>query len=344
MALMKKLLIAGVYALACTGAMAQDITGAGATFPAPIYAKWAEAYKTATGAQLNYQAIGSGGGVKQITAKTVDFGASDDPMSGEDLNKNGLAQFPAVIGGVVVAFNLPGVEANKLTLDGAVTADIFRGAIKSWDDAAIAKLNPGLKLPATAITVVYRSDSSGTTAVFTDYLAGVSAPFKASPGEGKTVNWPVGVGGRGNAGVAANVSKIAGSIGYVEFAYAKQNKIAYAQQVNRDGRTVQADDVSFGAAADRADWNSAPGFGVSLNNQPGAAAWPITSASFILMHKNAADPKRSAEVLKFFKWAYANGSKAAVELDYVPMPTSVTKQIESSWREIKDASGKAVLN
>ena len=224
MALIKKLLVAGVYALACTGAMAQDITGAGATFPAPIYAKWAEAYKAATGAQLNYQAIGSGGGVKQITAKTVDFGASDDPMSGDDLTKNGLAQFPAVIGGVVVAFNLPGVDANKITLDGAVTADIFRGAIKSWDDAAIAKLNPGLKLPATAITVVYRSDSSGTTAVFTDYLAGVSAPFKASPGEGKTVNWPVGVGGRGNAGVAANVSKIAGAIGYVEFAYAKQNK------------------------------------------------------------------------------------------------------------------------
>jgi len=344
MALIKKLLVAGVYALACTGAMAQDITGAGATFPAPIYAKWAEAYKAATGAQLNYQAIGSGGGVKQITAKTVDFGASDDPMSGDDLTKNGLAQFPAVIGGVVVAFNLPGVDANKITLDGTVTADIFRGAIKSWDDAAIAKLNPGLKLPATAITVVYRSDSSGTTAVFTDYLARVSAPFKASPGDGKTVNWPVGVGGRGNAGVAANVSKIAGSIGYVEFAYAKQNKISYAQQVNRDGRAVQADDTTFAAAADRADWNSAPGFGTSLNNQPGANAWPITSASFILMHKNAADPKRSAEVLKFFKWAYANGSKAAVELDYVPMPASVTKQIEASWREIKDASGKAVLN
>ncbi len=344
MALMKKLMVAGICALACAGAIAQDITGAGATFPAPIYAKWAEAYKSATGAQLNYQAIGSGGGIKQITAKTVDFGASDDPMSGDDLTKNGLAQFPAVIGGVVVAFNLPGVEANKLTLDGAVTADIFRGTIKSWDDAAIAKLNPGLKLPATAITVVYRSDSSGTTAVFTDYLARVSAPFKASPGDGKTVNWPVGVGGRGNAGVAANVSKIAGAIGYVEFAYAKQNKIAYAQQINRDGKAVQADDTSFAAAADKADWNSAPGFGVSLNNQPGATAWPITSATFILMHKVPADPKRSAEVLKFFKWAYANGSKAAVELDYVPMPASVTKQIEASWREIKDATGKAVLN
>ncbi len=344
MVVMKKLMLAGVFALGCAGAMAQDITGAGATFPAPIYAKWAEAYKSATGAQLNYQAIGSGGGIKQITAKTVDFGASDDPMSGDDLTKNGLAQFPAVIGGVVVVFNLPGVDANKITLDGAVTGDIFRGAIKSWDDAAIAKLNPGLKLPATAITVVYRSDSSGTTAVFTDYLARVSAPFKASPGEGKTVNWPVGIGGRGNAGVAANVTKIAGSIGYVEFAFAKQNKIAYAQQVNRDGKAIQADDQTFAAAADKADWNAAPGFGISLTNQPGATAWPITSASFILVHKNAADPKRSAEVLKFFKWAYANGGKAAVEMDYVPIPASVAKQIESSWKDIKDASGKAVLN
>ena len=344
MALIRNLLAAGACVLACSGAVAQDITGAGATFPAPIYAKWAEAYKGATGAQLNYQAIGSGGGIKQITAKTVDFGASDDPMSGDDLTKNGLTQFPAVIGGVVVAFNVPGIAANQITLDGAVTADIFRGAIKSWDDPAIAKLNPGLKLPATAITVVYRSDSSGTTAVFTDYLVGVSAPFKASPGEGKTVNWPVGIGGRGNAGVAANVTKIAGAIGYVEFAFAKQNKIAYAQQINRDGKPVQADDTTFAAAAEKADWNAAPGFGISLTNQAGASSWPITAASFILMHKNAADPKRSAEVLKFFKWAYANGAKAAVEMDYVPIPATVTKQIESSWKEIKDASGKAVLN
>jgi phosphate transport system substrate-binding protein len=337
--------LVSIATLAATASVrAQDITGAGASFPAPIYAKWAEAYKAATGAQLNYQAIGSGGGVKQITAKTVDFGASDDPMSGEDLTKNGLLQFPAVIGGVVAVFNVPGVAANQLTLDGAVLGEIFRGAIKTWNDPAIVKLNPTAKLPDTAITLVYRSDSSGTTAVFTDYLSQTNAAFKKSPGEGKTVNWPAGVGGRGNAGVAANVSKIGGSIGYVEYAFAKQNKIAYAAMVNRDGKRVEADDLTFAAAADKADWNSAPGFGANLNNLPGEKAWPITSASFILMHKAATDPKRSAEALKFFKWALSNGQKLAVDLDYVPLPASVVRQVEGSWRDIKDASGKAVLN
>jgi phosphate transport system substrate-binding protein len=344
MKLTTRLLAGAAFAIAASGAQAQNITGAGATFPAPIYAKWAEAYKAATGAQLNYQAIGSGGGVKQITAKTVDFGASDDPMSGADLDKNGLLQFPAVIGGIVAVFNLPGIAANEMTLSGSVLADMYRGTIKTWNDPAIAKLNPTLKLPSTAITLVYRSDSSGTTAVFTDYLAKVSADFKASPGAGKTVNWPAGVGGRGNAGVAANVMKIAGGLGYVEYAYAKQNKMSYASMINRDGKTVKADDATFAAAAEKADWKSAPGFGADLNNQAGASAWPITSASFILMHKAAQDGARSAEALKFFRWALNNGQKLAAELDYVPLPANVVKEVEASWKDIKDGSGKAVLN
>lgn len=345
MKLTTRLLAGAALAIATTtGALAQDITGAGATFPAPIYAKWAEAYKAATGAQLNYQAIGSGGGVKQITAKTVDFGASDEAMSGADLEKHKLAQFPAVIGGVVAVFNLPGIQANGLTFDGATLADVYRGAIKTWNDPAIAKLNPGVKLPETAITLVYRSDSSGTTFVFTDYLAQVSPAFKSAPGAGKTVNWSAGVGGRGNAGVAANVSKIAGAIGYVEYAYAKQNKMAYATMINRDGKPVKADDATFAAAAARADWTAAPGFGVNLNNIAGADSWPMTSASFILMHRTAQDAKRSAEALKFFRWALNNGQKLAADLDYVPIPANVVKLIEGSWKDIKDGSGKAVLN
>jgi phosphate transport system substrate-binding protein len=345
MTLTTRLLAGAAIAIASVpAAWAQDITGAGATFPAPIYAKWAEAYKAATGAQLNYQAIGSGGGIKQITSKTVDFGASDDPLDRDELDKHGLAQFPAVIGGVVAVFNLPGMGANELTLDGTVLGDIFRGAIKTWNDPAIAKLNPNAKLPATAITLVYRSDSSGTTYVFTDYLAQTSAGFKASPGSGKTVNWPAGVGGRGNAGVAANVSKIAGAIGYVEYAYAKQNKMSYASMLNRDGKVVRADDLTFAAAAEKADWAAAPGFGANLNNQAGANAWPITSASFILMHRTAGDAKRSAEALKFFRWALNNGQKLATDLDYVPLPAALVRQIESSWKDIKDGTGKAVLN
>jgi phosphate transport system substrate-binding protein len=344
MKLTTRLAAGAAIAIAALSAQAQNITGAGATFPAPIYAKWAEAYKAATGAQLNYQAIGSGGGVKQITAKTVDFGASDDPMPGDELAKNGLLQFPAVIGGVVTVFNLPGIAANELTLTGPVLADIYRGEIKAWNDPAIVKLNPSAKLPSTAITLVYRSDSSGTTAVFTDYLAGVSPAFKASPGEGKTVNWPAGIGGRGNAGVAANVSKIAGAVGYVEYAYAKQNKMSYATLINRDGKPVKADDTTFAAAAAKADWNSAPGFGANLNNQPGPDAWPITSASFILMHRTATDGARSADALKFFRWALNNGQKLAVDLDYVPLPPAVVKAVEGSWKDIKDASGKPVLN
>ena len=337
-----KMFAGAVLAAGCSVAAAQ-ITGAGATFPAPVYAKWAEAYKTATGVSLNYQAIGSGGGIKQIQAKTVDFGATDDPMSADDLAKNGLVQFPAVIGGVVPVVNLQGVKPGEMKLNGTVLADIYRGQIKVWNDPAIVQLNPGVKLPSTAITLVYRSDSSGTTFVFTDYLAQVSPAFKAAPGSGKTVNWPSGIGGRGNAGVAANVSKIDGAIGYVEYAYAKQNKMIHAAMVNRDGRTVQPDDTTFAAAAARADWKSAPGFGVNLNNQPGADAWPMTSATFILMYRAAADAKRSAETLKFFKWALQSGQKLATDLDYVPLPAEVVKQVQASWNEIRDASGKPVL-
>jgi len=265
-------------------------------------------------------------------------------MSEQELKTGGLLQFPAVIGGLVAVYNLPGVAANQLVFNGQVLGDIYRGAIKAWNDPAIARLNPGLKLPETAITLVYRSDSSGTTAVFTDYLSQTNAAFKTSPGAGKTVNWPAGVGGRGNAGVAANVSKIAGAIGYVEYAFAKQNRMSYAAMLNRDGKRVEADDLTFAAAADKADWAAAPGFGVNLNHQPGDKSWPITSASFILMHKTAADPKRSAEALKFFRWALANGQKLAVDLDYVPLPAAVVRQVEGSWKDIKDASGKPVLN
>jgi len=336
-------LAAACIALTAGAAQAQ-ITGAGATFPAPIYSKWAEAYKASTGATLNYQAIGSGGGIKQINAKTVDFGASDDPLSAAELGKAGLLQFPAVIGGVVPVVNLKDVKPGEMKLSGAVLADIFRGHVKTWNDPAIAQLNPGVKLPSTAITLVYRSDSSGTTYVFTDYLAQVSPAFKAAPGAGKTVNWVSGVGGRGNAGVAANVTKIDGAVGYVEYAYAKQNKMTHTGLINRDGKTVQPDDLTFAAAAERADWDSAPGFGVNLNNLPGANAWPITAATFILMHRSAADAKRSADALKFFKWALNSGQKLATELDYVPLPANVVKKVEAAWGDIKDPSGKGVMN
>jgi phosphate transport system substrate-binding protein len=267
-------------------------------------------------------------------------------MKGADLEKNGLLQFPAVIGGVVPVVNLPGIQPGQLKLTGAVLGDIYRSAITKWDDPAIASLNPGVKLPSSAITLVYRSDSSGTTAAFTDYLAQVSASFKSDVGAGKTVNWKSGVGGKGNAGVAATVGKVAGAIGYVEYAFAKQNKMTHLAMVNRDGKTVQPDDSSFAAAAEKADWKAAPGFGVNLNNQAGAEAWPITSASFILMHKTADKPERSAEALKFFDWALKNGQKLATDLDYVPLPANVVGEIQAAWRSgLKDAaSGKPVWN
>lgn len=339
--ILKGLLVsAGLMAGAASAA---QITGAGATFPAPMYAKWAEAYKAQTGTALNYQAIGSGGGVKQILAKTVDFGASDDPTPADVLEKNGLAQFPAIIGGVVPVINLAGVAPGKLKLNNDVLSDIFRAKITKWSDPAIASVNPGVKLPDTAITIVYRSDSSGTTAVFTDFLAQVSPPFKGVVGAGKTVNWPAGVGGKGNAGVAANVTKIDGAIGYVEFAYAKQNKMTHVSLINRDGKAVQPNEASFNAAAARADWSGTPNFAVNLNNQPGANSWPITSASFILMYKKAEKPEQSAEVLKFFNWALTKGQTMATALDYVPLPDNAVKAIVKSWSEIKGPDGKPVF-
>ena len=336
------MLAGGALTLLAATVTAAEITGAGATFPAPVYAKWAEAYKAATGTAMNYQAIGSGGGIKQIKAKTVDFGASDDPMKGPDLEAAGMLQFPAIIGGIVPVVNLPGIEPGEMVLSGTVLADIFRGAITRWDAAAIARLNPALKLPSTAITLIYRSDSSGTTAGFTSYLAAVQPVFGTAVGAGKTVNWPTGIGGKGNAGVAANVTKIQGAIGYVEYAYAEQNKLTHTALINRAGKTVQPSDKSFAAAADGADWSQAPGFGISLNDQAGDHAWPITSASFVLMHKIADQPAQSAEVLKFFKWALEHGQQLALALDYVPLPASVVGQIESSWSAIKGTNGAPV--
>jgi phosphate transport system substrate-binding protein len=331
------------FAVAAGACAAQNLTGAGATFPAPVYAKWAEAYRAATGVNLNYQAIGSGGGVKQIVARTVDFGATDDPVPGAELRKAGLVQFPAVIGGVVPVVNLQGIRPGEMKLSGEVLADVYRGAITHWNDPAIARLNPDVRLPATAIALIYRSDASGTTAVFTDYLAQVSAAFKTAPGAGKTVNWPVGLGGRGNAGVAAFVGRVRGSIGYVEFAYAKQNRMTHLAMINGDGVVVQPAEETFAAAASGADWAAAPGFGVNLNNQPGARSWPITGASFVLMHRVARDAQRSAGALRFFDWGLTEGGSLASELGFVPLPLEVVEKVRASWREITDAAGRPVL-
>ncbi|MBL8381150.1 MAG: phosphate ABC transporter substrate-binding protein PstS [Burkholderiales bacterium] len=323
---------------------AQTITGAGATFPYPIYAKWADAYKKATGVSMNYQSIGSGGGIKQITAKTVDFGASDAPMKGEDLEKNGLIQFPAIMGGVVPVFNLKNIGQRELRLTGEIVANIYLGKIKKWNDPAIVALNPTLKLGADDISVVYRSDGSGTTFLFTNYLSKVSPDFKAAIGEGTAVKWPTGVGGKGNEGVASYVQRLNGAIGYVEYAYAKQNKLDYGFLRNRDGNFVAPEDDTFKVAAANAEWSKVPGMGVILTDQPGKNAWPITGASFILMHARQDKPEAGREVLKFFDWAYKNGAKSAEELDYVPMPEAVIKQIQAEWRaKIKDPSGKSLF-
>jgi len=324
-------------------AQAIDITGAGATFPYPIYAKWADAYRKATGVGLNYQSIGSGGGIKQITAKTVDFGASDMPMKPEDLEKNGLMQFPAIMGGDVIVYNLKGVASGAISLTGPMVADIYLGKIKMWNDSVLAKANPGVKLPNQAISVVHRSDGSGTTFIFVNYLSKVSEEWKSKVGEGTSVAWPTGVGGKGNEGVASYVQRIDGAIGYVEYAYAKQNKLSVAKMTNRDGSVVEPSDTSFAAAAAGADWSKAPGMYLVLTNQPGKASWPMTGASFILMHKQQEKAENAKEVLKFFEWSFKNGAKMADELDYVPMPDPVVKLIQSSWKsQLKDASGKAV--
>src|SRR4051794_3130161 len=310
---------AACAAIGLSGAAgAAEISGAGATFPYPIYAKWAEAYKAKTGNGMNYQSIGSGGGIKQITAKTVDFGASDMPMKGEDLEKNGLVQFPAIMGGVVPVVKLEGLQPGTLRFTGSLLADIYLGKVSKWNDPAIAKLNPNVKLPADTITVVHRSDGSGTTFLWTNYLSKVNAEFKGTVGEGTAVKWPTGVGGKGNEGVASYVQKINGAIGYVEYAYAKQNKLAHGQVQNKSGKFVQPDDETFKAAAANADWKSTPGMGVVLTDQAGDAAWPISGASFILMHARQEKPEAGREVLRFFDWAFRNGQKMAAELDYVP--------------------------
>ncbi len=329
-------------AASLTPAFAVDITGAGATFPYPIYAKWADAYKKQTGASMNYQSIGSGGGIKQITARTVNFGASDMPMKAEDLQKNGLIQFPAIMGGVVPVFKLEGIQPGQLKFTGKLLSDIYMGKITKWNDSAIAQLNPGAKLPDSNITVVHRSDGSGTTFLWTNYLSKVSPEFKAAVGEGTSVKWPAGVGGKGNEGVASYVQKINGSIGYVEYAYAKQNKLSHGQMQNKAGKYVNPDDDTFRSAAAGADWKSVPGMGVVLTDQPGDASWPVTGASFILMHVKQEKPEYGKEVLKFFDWSFKNGQKMAAELDYVPMPDATIKEIQAAWKQVTDSSGKAL--
>jgi len=323
-------------------AQAAEVTGAGASFPAPIYAKWADAYQKATSNKINYQSIGSGGGIKQITAKTVDFGASDMPLSPEALNKDGLVQFPTVIGGVVPVVNLADIKPGQLKLTGAVLADIYLGKILKWNDKALAELNPGLKLPDQDIGVVRRADGSGTTFIFSNYLSKVSPEWKQKVGEGTAVQWPVGLGGKGNEGVSAFVMRLPGSIGYVEYAYAKQNKMTHAVLKNAAGNFVAPDDTAFKAAAANADWTKSA-FAEILTEQSGKDAWPITGATFILMHKVEDKPAQAAEALKFFEWSYKNGGKLAEELDYVALPDSLIKLINTSWGQIKDASGKAVF-
>ena len=344
----KSHLLAAVVAaglLAAVSAQAMDITGAGATFPYPIYAKWAEAYRAKTGVGLNYQSIGSGGGIKQIQNKTVDFGASDMPMKPEELDKDGLLQFPTVIGGDVPVMNLEGVGAGQLKLTGPMLADIYLGKITKWNDAAITKLNPTLKMPDSEITVVHRSDGSGTTFIYTDYLSNVSPDWKTNVGNASSVQWPVGLGGKGNEGVAGTVQQNEGSIGYVELAYAIANKMNYAQMQNRDGAFVSPSADTFKAAAAGADWSKAPGYYLVLTEQPGKNSWPISGATFILMYKSQTKSETAKEVLKFFDWAYSpEGDKLAGALDYVPLPDAVTNQIRTTWKsQIKDASGKPVF-
>ncbi len=331
----KAIVAAGLVA-ASTSAFAADITGAGATFPFPIYSKWADAYKKETGNGLNYQSIGSGGGIKQIEAKTVTFGASDMPLKVEQLDKDGLVQWPMVMGAIVPVVNIEGVKPGDMVFDGETLANIYLGKITKWDDPAIKKLNPNVKLPSEAIAVVRRSDGSGTTFNFTDYLSKVSADWKSKIGSNTAVEWPVGVGAKGNEGVSGNISQTKNSIGYVEYAYAKQNKLTYTAMVNKAGKTVQPTVEAFQTAASNADWAKAPGYYVILTDQPGEASWPITAATFILMHKDATDKAASQEAIKFFKWSFEKGGKMAEELDYIPMPEPVVKLIEKTWTaEIK---------
>ena len=335
---MKKLTALLGALLISTVAFSADITGAGATFPFPIYAKWAEAYKAQTGIGMNYQSIGSSGGIRQIRAKTVTFGATDAPVKGEELDRDGLVQFPAIIGGTVPVFNLPGFAKGELRVTGPVLAEMFMGKISRWNDPKLTALNPGKRLPDTIITVVHRADGSGTTFNWTDYLATVSPEWSSTVGRGAAVKWPAAtsIGGKGNEGVAANVSRTVGALGYVEYAYAKKNNIAVMALQNKNGKYVMPDDLTFAAAAAGADWFSVPGMGLSIVDQPGDAAYPVTTASFILMYKNPADKAASAEVIKFFDWSFKNGKQMALDLEYVPLPDALTRQIrERVWTQIK---------
>ncbi len=339
---LRSLAVAAALAGASGVALAQDVTGAGASFPAPIYAKWADAYNKATGARINYQSVGSGAGIKQINSKTVDFGASDAPLKDDELAKAGLVQFPMVIGGVVPVVHIAGIAPGQLKLSGQVLGDIYLGKITKWNDAALKALNPGVALPDAAIAVVRRADGSGTSFNFTNYLSKVNAEWKTKVGEGTAVNWPTGAGGKGNEGVSAFVQRLPNSIGYVEYAYAKQNKMAYTMLQNQAGNYVAPDDASFKAAAANADWNKT--FYQVLTGQPGKDSWPITAATFILMHKVQDKPAAGVASLKFFAWAYANGDKMAADLDYVPMPDTVKSLVRKLWAaHIKDAAGATVV-
>jgi len=331
----------GTLLFGAAAAIAQDVTGAGATFPAPIYAKWADAYNKATGARINYQSVGSGAGIRQIKAKTIDFGASDMPLSDAELAKDGMLQFPTVIGGVVPVVNLQGISPGQLKMTGAVLGDIYLGKITKWNDAALTALNPGVPLPDAAIAVVRRADGSGTSFIFTNYLSKVNAEWKAKVGEGTAVNWPTGAGGKGNEGVSGFVQRLPNSIGYVEYAYAKQNKMSYVQLRNKDGGYVTPTDTAFKAAAAGADWNKT--FFQILTEQPGKDAWPLTGATYILMYKQQDKPAAASNTLKFFDWAYNSGDKMADDLDYVPLPAALKELVRKQWADnLKDAGGKVI--
>ena len=327
-------------ALAGLNVFAEDVTGAGASFPAPIYSKWASAFNTATGVRINYQSVGSGAGIKQIKAKTVDFGATDMPLKDDELAKEGLVQFPTVIGGVVPVVNVKGIQPGQLKLTGEVLGNIYLGTIKKWNDPAIVALNPGLALPDSAIAAVRRADASGTSFIFTNYLSKVNAEWKTKVGDGTSVNWPTGAGGKGNEGVSAFVQRLPNSIGYVEYAYAKQNKMSHVSIKNADGNFVQPDDETFKAAAAGAEWSKS--FYQVLTNQTGKNAWPISGATFILLHKQQDKPAQGATTLKFFDWAYNTGDKSAAELEYVPLPSSVKDLVRKQWASVVDTSGKPV--
>ena len=340
MTMLRSAVVSGVALFAVAAVFAQDVTGAGATFPAPLYAKWADAYNKAIGARINYQSVGSGAGLRQIRGKTVDFGASDMPLTDADLAKDGLVQFPTVIGGVVPVLNVRGLTAGQVKMTGQLLGDIYLGKITKWNDPALTALNPGVPLPDTAIAVVRRADGSGTTFIFSNYLSKVNAEWKSKVGEGTAVNWPTGAGGKGNEGVAAFVQRLPNSLGYVEYSYAKSNKMSHVMMRNQAGSFVAPDDTAFKAAAASADW--AKSFYQILTDQPGKDSWPITGATFIMMHKAQDKPMQATNSLKFFEWAYANGDKMAADLEYVPLPDAVKALSRKAWGDIKDASGKPV--